>query len=82
VAIQGADGYAGVARDLLQGRIDAVCGEFALRRGEELVAALLGVAAPGHPHLLNVAPAHFISLPTMLRAASVSALLKSPGERG
>ena len=47
-------------------------GELALRRGDELVAALPGVAAQGPPHLLDVALAHFVSLPTMLRAASVS----------
>jgi hypothetical protein len=72
VAIQGADGDAGVARDLLQGCIHTVCGELALRRGDELVAAPLGVAAQGPPLLLNVALAHFISLSTMLRAASGS----------
>jgi hypothetical protein len=59
-----------------------VCGEFALRRGEELVSALLGVAPQGPPRLLNVATAHFVSLPTILRAASLSAPLRSPGERG
>jgi len=59
-----------------------VCGEFALRRGEELVSALLGVAAQGPPRLLNVATAHFVSLPTILRAASLSAPPRSRGERG
>ena len=58
VAIQGADGDAGVARDLLQGGIHAVRGELALRRGDEPVAALLGVAAQGPPRLLDVARAH------------------------
>jgi hypothetical protein len=60
----------------------AAGGELALRRDDEPGAALLGVAAPGHPHLRNVTLAHFITLPTMLRAASVSALLGNPGERG
>jgi len=81
VAVQGADGYAGFACDLLQGGIHAVCGEFALRRRDELVAALLGVAAHGSPHLLDVALAHSLSLPTMLRAASASAQLKNPRRR-
>ena len=58
VAIQGADGDAGVARDLLQGGIHAVGGELALRRGDELVAALPGIAAQGSAHLLDVALAH------------------------
>src|SRR5664280_3046135 len=58
VAIQGADGYAGFACGLLQGRIHAVRGEFALCRCDELAAALSGIAARRPPHLLNVARAH------------------------
>jgi len=73
VAVQGADGDASIAGDLLQGGIHAVCGEFALRRGEELVSSLLGVAAQGPARLLNVATAHFVSLAAILRAASASA---------
>jgi len=52
---------------------------FALRRGEELVSALLGVAAQGPPHLLNVATAHFVSLPAILRAASPFCAAQEPG---
>ena len=56
-----------------------MCGEFALRRGEELVSALLGVAAQGPPRLLNVATAHFVSLPAILRAASPFCAAQEPG---
>jgi hypothetical protein len=56
-----------------------VCGEFALRRGEELVSALPGVAAQGPAHLLNVASAHFVSLPAILRVASPFCAAQEPG---
>ena len=63
VAIQGADGDAGVAGDLLQGGIHAACGELALRRGEELVAALLGVTAQGRPCPSRFADSHVPNVP-------------------
>src|SRR5665809_117616 len=68
---------AGVACDLLQGRIHAVGGELGLRCGDEFVAAFPGIAAQGPPHLLYVAVAHSASLPAMVRAASVLVLHKS-----
>ena len=52
-------------------------GELALRRGDEPVAALPGIAAKGPSHLLEVALAHSLSLPTTLRAASAFALLRN-----
>ena len=58
MAVQRADGDAGVAGDPFQGGIHATGGELALRRGDEPVVTLLGVAASGRPQLLDVAEAH------------------------
>ncbi len=56
-----------------------MCGEFALRPGEELVSALLGVAAQGPARLRNVATAHLVSLPVILRAPSPFCVALEPG---
>ena len=62
VAIEGADGDACLARDLLQGGIHTVGGELVLRSGDELVAALPGIAAQRPAQLIDVALAHSLSL--------------------